>query len=217
MARDFNGSSDKLVNGNPSSMQLTNNFTVHTWMDNDTACGIQRVAGFVNDSGGGSDDGFSWGISGTALFMTSFGVKDYTTASCKVSTNTLLNYLIILDSCNDAEFFLDGASIETVTHTSPANVNTGDNYHIGANGTIEFWNGLAAESAVWNVALSTDEITSLANGVNPFIIRNSALVFYSPIYGNNSPESEYVGSNTLTVTGTVKIKHPPVELLENYL
>ena len=63
------------------------------------------------------------------------------------------------------------------------------------------------------------EMALLARGVNPFIIRNSNLVCYAPIHGNESPENQFGSevAQTGTLTGTTKVTHPPVELLEIYL
>lgn len=211
MARQFNGTSDVLVDGNPSSLQLTDTFTVHVWMNNDTASGVQRPCGFTT---AGANNGFSMATNGTGLAFTLHGVKDYVGGS--FSANTLYSYLITIDSSFDAAFFLNGTATGTDTGTAAGNVNTVDDWHV-AKGAAQFWDGMVSENAVWNIVLPTTLITALANGVNPFVIRNDALAFYSPIDGSHSPEAEYTGQNNLTVTGTTKIAHPPVELLENYL
>lgn len=42
-------------------------------------------------------------------------------------------------------------------------------------------NGLLAECAIWSVALTDDEINSLAKGFKPSRIRPQSLVFYAPL------------------------------------
>jgi hypothetical protein len=44
-----------------------------------------------------------------------------------------------------------------------------------------YHNGLAAEAAVWNVALSDAEVVSLSKGFKPYRIRPQSLVFYAPL------------------------------------
>ena len=86
-------------------------------------------------------------------------------------------------------------------------------------GTDRFYDGELAYVAVWNVLLSANEYSALANGVNPFVIRNSSLQLYCPLDGNNSPENNYASpTNTGTLTGTSKFAgNPPVQLLSRYL
>ena len=47
-----------------------------------------------------------------------------------------------------------------------------------------FFNGQIAEAAIWNVALTDDEIASLAKGFKPTRVRPQSLVFYAPLIRN---------------------------------
>lgn len=51
----------------------------------------------------------------------------------------------------------------------------------GLDGSSQFSNGQLAEFAVWNVALTADEITSLSKGFRARLIRPQSLVFYAPM------------------------------------
>jgi len=82
------------------------------------------------------------------------------------------------------------------------------------------YEGDEAEVCVWAAELSTNEVLILSRGVNPFIVQNSNINGYWPLYGNDSPEPQYKGqTDTGTVTGATKSTgwHPPVEQLENFL
>ena len=55
-------------------------------------------------------------------------------------------------------------------------------------------------------------------GVNPFVMRDDIQLFYQPVWGNDSPEVDYTGRLSGTVSGGTKANwHPPVEHMENYL
>jgi len=72
--------------------------------------------------------------------------------------------------------------------------------------------------AIFDIELTQQQITSMRNGVPPMIAAPDAnLVSFTPLWGNDSPEQEYTGGVTATVTGTTKTDNPATELLENYL
>lgn len=68
--------------------------------------------------------------------------------------------------------------------------------------------GAWAEAAIWDVALSDDEVLSYLYGVAPSLIRPSALTFYVPgIRGNGD---DLIGGVSGTETGTItNAEHPP--------
>lgn len=66
------------------------------------------------------------------------------------------------------------------------------------NGTrTSFSGGDIAECAIWSVALDAGEISALAAGFSPLLIRPASLVFYVPLLGN-SPERELIARRQLT-------------------
>ncbi|CAM6003248.1 unnamed protein product [Sphagnum balticum] len=73
--------------------------------------------------------------------------------------------------------------------------------------------GKLAEWGLWDAALTTAEIASLAAGVLPPQVRPLSLVGYWPLYGLASPEPDLSGNaNNGTLTGTTYATGPPVEL-----
>lgn len=107
--------------------------------------------------------------------------------------------------------YLDGTpSAQNTTSKAPAGA---DRISIGrpADSTVaggEYFAGDIAEVGVWNVALTTAEITMLARGVSPLNVRPDSLVFYAPLVGKHSPEPDLVGGLALTVTGATASAHP---------
>lgn len=79
-----------------------------------------------------------------------------------------------LDGANNVSVAGDGSSSVTLSQTT-----------IGARRNSSAFAGLSsaavAEAAVWNVALSSDEIRSLSLGVSPSLVRPQSLVFYAPL------------------------------------
>lgn len=72
------------------------------------------------------------------------------------------------------------------------------------------WDGKIAEFGVWNVALTVDEIASLAKGVPPSRMRPEALRVYWPLWGAHSPEPDLSGTTKSgTVTGATLANHSP--------
>ena len=74
----------------------------------------------------------------------------------------------------------------------------------GKAGTANFDDGTIAEVTLWaEVALTAGEISALAQGVSPNLIRPIGRLLQWPMWGVASPEPDISGtSNNGTVTGT---------------
>lgn len=70
-----------------------------------------------------------------------------------------------------------------------------------------FFSGMIAEAAIWNIALSAEEIAALAKGFCPLLIRPANLVGYWPLIGRNSPEIDRKSGFDMTVTGATAADH----------
>ena len=87
---------------------------------------------------------------------------------------------------NRQEVFLDGASDALKTSSVAASIYSGTSpLWVGAYFDVttsdRAFNGDIAEVGVWNVALTADEIASLAKGMTCDQIRPQSLVFYAPL------------------------------------
>jgi hypothetical protein len=111
-------------------------------------------------------------------------------------------------TANDPIVKIDGVDVTETEVAAPTGTNQADanNLVIGNNSAgTRNWAGSLAHAAVWNVILTGAECAQLAGGVDARRIRSSALVFYLPLHGDDSPELNYASrANTGTVTGTVK-------------
>lgn len=108
--------------------------------------------------------------------------------------------------------YLDGGgAAEETSSATPTGLDRTSLGRLGDSTPSSFLDGLIAEAAIWNVALTAGEIAELAAGLKPWNIRPSALVAYWPIGGTASPEGDVIGAFPLTVTGAVASdENPPV-------
>lgn len=63
--------------------------------------------------------------------------------------------------------------------------------------------GSIAEAAIWDVALTDDEIAALAKGVSPLLIRPESLKRYWPLLNDAARGQDVTGRGSLTETGTL--------------
>ena len=136
-----------------------------------------------------------------------FGTAQTTT---QFSVDTWHHACGIFASDTDRRVYLDGGGKGTnVEDFSPDNL---DNTTIG--GLLFFNNfywpmsGRIAEAAIWNVALTDDEVASLAEGYSPLFIKPENLVAYWPLVRDT--DNDVVGGYNMTAVNTPSImRHPP--------
>jgi len=69
-----------------------------------------------------------------------------------------------------------------------------------------------AEAAIWNAALTTDEILALSKGVKPKTVRPESLIFYSPLVRGSTDGVEVnIGSNIYTLYALEETGNYPLE------
>mgnify|MGYP001607049776 CR=1 FL=1 len=115
-------------------------------------------------------------------------------------------------SATDRRVFIDGGSKGTnTTSNTPAPTNITRIGLLARSSGGGRFDGPIAEVAVWNVALTDDEVLMLAKGLSPFAMRPGSLISYIPLFGIQSPEPDWSGlNNHMTVNGTLaRADHPP--------
>jgi len=86
----------------------------------------------------------------------------------------------------NADFANEGSS---TTNTTPAGLdNTSIGALVGSSVTASNIDYLTAHVAVWDVALTDDEVTALNRGAFPHEVRPSSLLAHWPLWGNHDPE-----------------------------
>lgn len=136
------------------------------------------------------------------------------------SAATWHHYAFLIDftlSTNEiTACYVDGSS-QSLTRTVN-NDNTGPFanstlYFMSRNAASLFGAGRMAEVAFYpGVLLDAGEITSLAKGASPRMVRTTAKPYYWPLIGRTSPELELFFGSTATVTGASQVDHPAIFL-----
>lgn len=104
---------------------FANGYSISAWVNPDSVAATQRV--FGSDRDFSSSRNFSFGIaSGGGLLHTTWGVKDYNQAA-SIPSGAFTHIGVVLDSANDATFYVDGVAVGTVTHGAPGNTTTPTN------------------------------------------------------------------------------------------
>jgi len=106
----------------------------------------------------------------------SFGATD-------VNTNTWGHAAGVFASATSRTSYTNGGGAVTNT-TDCGTQNAATSIVVGARWSTTlglYYSGLVADVGVWNVALTADEIASLAKGVACRLVRPQSLVFYAPL------------------------------------
>jgi len=231
MARDFDGSNDKVDFGDIGALDTASNMTIMLWFEPDTLavsevaiCKVQasnnRWLMQLSDTGlGGNDDV-------NVVLENGGNTYGYTTGDI-IATDVRNNWIMYFngggaDNAARLRFYFNGVSQSlTYNGTMPTilNLSTTNSVLVGIfEGDVVPIDGTIACVCIWEASLSQNEITALNNGINPFAIRPDTLQINSPLWGNESPEPNYANTIAGTVTEAARATpNPPFELMENYL
>lgn len=142
------------------------------------------------------------------------GVNANGTINFAVAADTWFHAGAVFASTTSRTAYLNGtAGSANTTSIAPSSLNRTafgriPNFQSAA---INYWNGDLAEAGVWSVALSAADMAMLAAGVSPLLVRPDALVAYTPLLGQYSPETSPRGGYDFTVTGaSASSSHPRV-------
>lgn len=125
------------------------------------------------------------------------------------SADTWHHAFAVCTADDDADVYIDGGSVGS---SSVSRVPSGwDRTAIGGERDATpslYMSGMIAETAIWSVALTVDEIAILAAGYSPLFVRPQSLVFYTPIVRDLFDK---VGGLTLSLGGSPSVAdHPPI-------
>jgi hypothetical protein len=189
------------------------------WFNTDSNSIREAMMSLVNSAS--STDGWILTLAGDAVgdpvrfACASGGGVDNADTSSGFSLNTWTHACGVAASATDRRVFINGGSkVSNLNSRTPSGVNR---FSIGRNGDLSanqrYFGGMLAEAGIWNVALTDDEVVSLARGFSPLLIRPQSLVAYWPLLGNTSPEVDLrTNKYNLTVTGATKADHPRILL-----
>ncbi len=165
-ALNFDGNNDYVSAGTSTAIgSLTTNVTVSAWINSTNLSGIHRIVGASRTV---TSNGFTFGTSGAGLLFTTFSVKDYTSTTITLSTNTWTHVVAVMSGFN-VTYYVNGASAQTITGTANGNANTDDPLYIGASTPLgssalqEVFSGSIDEVRIYNRALSAGEVAAIYN------------------------------------------------------
>jgi hypothetical protein len=129
-----------------------------------------------------------------------------------VSANTLYHAAAVFESFVSRIIYVNGTNDGSNTTNQSPDFSNPDEILVGARrgsgGVGLYFSGDIAEVGIWNVALTADEIASLADGITCDKVRPSALVFYAPLVRNLQ---DVRGALTITNNNTATVAvHPRV-------
>ncbi len=151
--------------------------------------------------------------------MTAAYVTSQAPGPANLSTSTWHHVAGVFGATNSRYCYLDGAAgsqatlASTMTFT-PSRTSCGLWLRNGVSNWCTY--ATIAEAAIYDVALTADEIAQLADGYSPLMVRPWDLLAYWPLVrGDGSGnEPDVIGGNTLTETGTVGVQtHVPKLIL----
>jgi hypothetical protein len=214
MARSFNGTSDYL--NYATAVRTTTPLTMACWAKWNTL-GTSTMLMTIGDSSSTTTLLNRFRLSKNASDLVIAATANTTTSGTSsggtvTATNTWYHCAGIYTSSTSRTGYLDGvagtANTTSLTPSSLDDTTIGASIYSGGAGT--YMDGQIAEAGIWNVALTAAEITSLAKGVSPLMIRPASLISYWPLIGQTSPEIDLRSRFEMTVNGAVAADHPRV-------
>ncbi len=209
MARGFPGSSLARLE---STVAVTTAapMTFACWLNSNTLASPRRI--FMSQNAASSQRiTLSQQTDGAIRFNKSdASVSAMAVTSGSVSTGVWHHAAGVMATSASLKVYLDaGSTGSTNTGTNPVGLNE---FTLGMGSIVAPfgpWDGELADVAVWNVALSGEEVASLANGFSPLLVRPDGLAAYWPLI--RDADQDIVGDNNLSSVGAMTVEdHSPV-------
>jgi hypothetical protein len=145
-----------------------NGYTLEAWVNPSLASLTQTTRIVASGSG---LNGYGFGTaSGGRLVFTTFAQHDYFTTGVTLLPNQWQYVGIVLDASNDANFYVNGAFLQTVAGTLPTNPPTPDftfgNQSPGPGHTDEIYQGGLAGVSVYDTPLTASQIQAQYNAAS---------------------------------------------------
>jgi hypothetical protein len=127
------------------------------------------------------------------------------------SANTWHHACGVWAAANDRRAYIDGGSKGTnASSSTPSGLTRTSIGRRTLLTPLHYMSGRIALPAIWNVALSDEEVAALARGLDPRTIRPESLVGGWELWGLNSPEPDFTGfGRHMIVNGPIAAPEPP--------
>lgn len=222
MAFDFASGTDRINYGSPSYLDDMGPLTYAVWVQRDSLSGgdtFPRIISkdekkfFILFNRGNEPTTYQFAVVASTTNHDKVGPAN----SVPIASTTWVHLAVTWDgtlSTGASSLYRNGTVESTyATNTAGSGSVTSDaagDFAVGNRSSGTFDRGLdgrLAELAVWNVALTADEIASLAKGFRPQRVRPQSLVFCIPLIRTNQ---EIRNATSGTTTGTTVADHPRV-------
>ncbi len=179
---NFDGSNDYLDCGNPTGLQITGAFTISLWakLDSSASDGTLYIMA-------GKDASYKgWNLQRSTankiVFYAETGtpsnLSDIATSSSTITDSNWHHYVGVFhgDGSTQSKIYIDGSDVTSNSgSTFSTMTDSGGNLQVGKSPrqTTLGWLGLIDEVAVWSVALSSSDVTSIYNNGKIIDLSNS--------------------------------------------
>jgi len=218
MSRNFNGSSDYINIGSNTVPKPP--MTVFSWIKIPTFAVEGKIIARWDDSGSNSHFLLNTNTDSTIGFIVknSSDLNRWGRKSGTLSTGIWYAVAGVSDNIGltGVKVYINGVAYSNVWVDDDIGTNANSTQltlGAGQDGAsmINHFNGVMAETAIWNVLLTDNEIAMLSRGICPVRVRPANLYSYHPLYGASSPEVDLSGNlRNGTVTGTTQVDHPSI-------
>lgn len=163
------------------------------------------------------DDSDGWGLSSDengSLIVYTFGGNTGTFATPLSADDSWYHIAVLWDQANSTiRVWVDGTEEFSDTAYGDTSSVTSGKIVAGVREdlTQQFWDGDFAEWSFWGEELTAEEVTALAQGLNPQRVRPGSMLAYWPMHGLAAPvpdKTQY--SNHLSRTKVDQADHAPV-------
>jgi len=165
----FDGGGDILNCGNISAINSASNVTISCWIKADSFPHSTFNSIWGGGQAGGHASRFWLNANSSRLNIYNGSTQNFS-FSTTVSTGTWYHTAVVISGSSNLSVYLNGSQLgSTVTTFNSLTSQSGDNFQIAGNPTYVpyFWDGLIDEVAVWDSALSSQDISKIYNGTAP--------------------------------------------------
>lgn len=224
MARDFSGASPDYMNvGDVAAIDITGTaLSVHCWVKLDA---FTTGGGWALCKVGNSFNPVQYGLLVGATGLVTFIVGNGSTSHDDCASGAVMSTGIWTPiggvkngtGAGASSVFRSNVKSSITSNLSIGNTVQPLTFGRYSDAFANMMNGKLAEVAIWNVALTDNEMAALSIGVSPLMIRRNALKGFWPLYGTGSGEADLSGNvNTAGIGGSVPAAdHAPVGRLLN--
>jgi Concanavalin A-like lectin/glucanases superfamily/PEP-CTERM motif len=155
-----------------------NGYTIEAWI-NPTLSSLMNTTRIVASGSGLNGYGFGT-AAGAGLVFTSFAQHDYFTTGVTLLPNQWQYVGVVVDASNDANFYVNGSFVESVTGILPTIPPTSNftigNQSPGVGHTDEIFKGGLAGISVYDTALTAAQIQAQFNAATSVVPEPASLV-----------------------------------------